>query len=90
MQHASVFSIQTIYRKETKMGVILINWYFEKWFNIIFSMFDQIKKKLINISGVENVSAGNMGNEWMVHVSSYCPKEPQRDYVKQSDYVVII
>jgi hypothetical protein len=53
-------------------------------------MFDQIKKKLINISTVENIYAGNMGSEWMVHASSYCPKEPQRDYVKHSDCVVII
>jgi hypothetical protein len=90
MQHASVFSIQTIYRKKKKMGVILISWYFEKFFNIIFSMFDQIKKKLINISGVENVFAGNMESEWMVHAGSYCPKEPQRYYVKQNDCVVII
>jgi hypothetical protein len=83
-----VFTVSKLYIE--KKGVCLISWYFEKCFNIIFSMFDQIKKKLINISTVENIYAGNMGSEWMVHASSYCPKEPQRDYVKHSDCVVII
>jgi hypothetical protein len=85
-----VFSVFKLYIEQKKMEVILIGWYFEKCFNIMFSMLEQIKNKLINISGVEKVSAGNMGSEWMVHAGSYCPKEPQRDYVKQNDCVVII
>ena len=42
------------------------------------------------MSGVEIVFARIMGSEWMVHAVSYCPKESQREFVKQTDCVAIL